>query len=127
MTTHRSVALLVLVLVACGPSFEPPDMPPHNDLEGGEFFSDDVQGYIYVEAWHAGRKEVPYLCGDPETGQAVTCPQERLADKHLSCDAAGCHGDFDFGGPAEDDSRHVRGSDGPSCYTCHTREWSTRK
>ena len=93
--------------------FEPPQTPAHNKEEDGFL--------------HARDNENPFLCRDPETGQRGACPTDgiRPADENLSCDAVGCHGgnDFTVEGSAE---RHLYGSDGPSCYFCHEREWNLR-
>ncbi len=73
---------------------------------------------------HGVRLETPFLCGSSAEGrQGVDCPPDRPADDLLSCDAIGCHGGFDFAAPVELSQRHLRGSDGPSCYTCHGEEW----
>lgn len=117
-------SLLLLALVACRGKdelYDPPAEPPHDDLE-----SDWVEGLGQVDAAHARGKSTPFLCHDPETGAEVECPRERPADRALSCDAAGCHGDFTFIEGPDDPARHVDGADGPSCFTCHGREWSTR-
>ena len=114
--------LTLLLSAACAPALEmsPPDDPPHTDVEG-----DWVDGQGYVEAAHARGKDVPFLCRDPDSGAMVSCPSERPANAGLSCDAAGCHGDTEFGVTADED-RHLDGSDGPSCWLCHDREWSSR-
>jgi hypothetical protein len=99
---------VAFVLSSCGWSFTPPEHPPHDVEEGG--------------VMHARRLETPFLCGSaarPERGEA--CPPARPPDDRASCDASGCHGTFDFGDPAQ--RRDLIGSDGPSCYTCHGREW----
>jgi hypothetical protein len=104
---------LFLVLVGCtSRAFDPPADPPHNDFE---------EGYA-----HASGKETPFLCQDPATGSRATCPEDRPEPRYLSCDAAGCHGDMDFGTAVVHDDRHLFGSDGPSCWTCHDREWSSQ-
>ena len=110
-----TVSLWVLLAGCATTTFEPPADPPHDDRE---------EGYA-----HARGKDNPYLCRDPETGGRITCPDERPATADLSCDAAGCHGDFDFGETFQiaSDLRHLLGSDGPSCWTCHDREWSKQK
>lgn len=117
-------ALVLSVLVACGAKdgdYDPPSEPPHDDVE-----SDWVEGLGQVSAAHARGKSTPFLCHDPESGDEVLCPLERPVDRALSCDAAGCHGDFEFVEGPDSPDRHVDGSDGPSCYTCHGTEWSTR-
>lgn len=106
----------VLVLSACGPMLagaDPPAEPVHDDYE---------EGYA-----HARGKETPYLCLDPATGAREACLTDRPAAANLSCDAAGCHGDFSFDPGQLDADRHLLGSDGPSCWTCHDQEWSERK
>ncbi len=106
-----SWAALFLLLVACGTeTFDPPAEPPHDDRE---------EGYA-----HARGKETPFLCRDAETGAQQTCPEERPETRLLSCDAAGCHGDTEYLDVLDPDARHLLGSDGPSCWTCHDREWS---
>lgn len=114
--------MLLTLLLACAPAMEldPPSDPPHTDNE-----SDFVEGLGQVTAAHARGKDDPFLCRDPETGDRVTCPDERPAAQNLSCDAAGCHGDTEFGWTLDED-RHLEGSDGPSCFMCHGREWSNR-
>ena len=109
--TRSSFALLVLF--ACGdPSFDAlPDSPAHRVDEDG--------------ALHAERYEDPFLCGDPtrpmEPERGVPCPPSRPnSDSLLSCDAAGCHGNFDF---RPTSPRLLYGAEGPSCYTCHGEEW----
>lgn len=107
--------MLIVALLACDPgrrAFDNlPDDPPHTDREEGYF--------------HASGKSRPYLCRD-ETGAQVTCPTDgfRPEPRQLSCDAVGCHGGNDFTGALTDDERHLLGSDGPTCFTCHGREWS---
>ncbi len=93
-----------------GGSFDPPSEPPHDDRE---------EGYA-----HASGKSNPFLCKDSQ-GNYETCPTDgnRPSARQLSCDASGCHGDNDFQQGAD---RHLLGSDGPSCFTCHNREWNTR-
>jgi len=105
-----AACVAVLLLVGCGPlDFDPPANPPHTDFEDG-----------YA---HALGKEAPYLCRNPGDGALAACPDVRPASEHLSCDAAGCHGAFDY---SPDGPRHLEGADGPSCWTCHGQEWSTR-
>ena len=107
-----SALAAALALVACAqPDFGPPDDPPHNRYEDG--------------VAHARGMETPFLCRD-ETG-LVTCPSDgRPMPQFLSCDAAGCHGGTTYSTLDTPDTRHLHGSDGPSCWTCHDREWSTR-
>lgn len=100
------------VLTACqARDFDPPTEPAHDRSEDGFL--------------HARGYERPYLCSDPLTGDRVACPIGRPETVDLSCDAAGCHGDNDYSQPA-DVGRSLHGSDGPSCWTCHDREWSER-
>lgn len=106
------IGLLLGVMSACESDFEPPAIPVHNDRE---------DGYL-----HARDKDLPFLCTDPTTGQRVACPIGRPAVENLSCDAVGCHGDNDYSEVLPADERALHGSDGPSCYTCHNREWSAR-
>ncbi len=94
-------------------TFDPPADPPHNDFEDG-----------YA---HASGKETPFLCRDPDGGNRVTCPDTRPEPRNVSCDAAGCHGDTEYALVVDPDGRHLYGSDGPSCWTCHDREWSDQK
>lgn len=92
-----------------GTDFDPPAVPAHTDSEDGFL--------------HARGKSTPFLCKS-SSGATVTCPTDRRpADEQLSCDAAGCHGDTEY---FANESRHLLGSDGPSCYTCHDQEWSDR-
>lgn len=113
--------LCVAALSACAPPLEldTPDEPAHTDVE-----SDWVAGLGQVDAAHARGKDLPFLCSD-DSGSVVTCPTTRPANRNLSCDAAGCHGDTEFG-VTPDEDRHLDGSDGPSCWLCHDQEWSTR-
>jgi hypothetical protein len=70
--------------------------------------------------------EHPFTCGDPaqpDAAEGVPCPAVRPVDDLLSCDASGCHGDFDFS-EATSQNRDLIGSDGPSCYACHGDEWN---
>jgi|GEM_PF-2421988 len=113
---------LVLMTTACGAksAYDPPAEPPHNDVE-----EDWVEGLGQVSSAHASGKSTPYLCRDPDGGW-MTCPDTPVEPRYASCDAAGCHGGFTFVEGADDPDRHLDGSDGPSCWTCHDREWSTR-
>lgn len=103
-------------MMACGAKtdFEPPGNPAHIIEKEGHM--------------HAVRYEVPFLCGDPNdsTGfAAVPCPPNvELGLRDRSCDAMGCHGTFSPGDNV-DVGRELRGSDGPSCWTCHGQEWDT--
>ncbi len=106
-------ATLALLVGCATPTFDPPDFPPHDESHEGSM--------------HARRYESPFSCGDPSAPNSehgVTCSSARPADDLLSCDASGCHGSytFDSGGPGPSE-RHLRGSEGPSCYTCHGKEW----
>jgi hypothetical protein len=100
---------MLALWLACAPvmEFDPPSDPPHNVRE---------DGYR-----HARGHENPFLCG----GQ--TCPEDGSwpTEQNMSCDGYGCHGGNAYDGVAEE--RHLRGSDGPSCWTCHDQEWSSRK
>ncbi len=107
----------VVVVMACdearpgGVAFEPPTDPPHDVVEDG--------------VAHARGMEVPFLCLDPSGAGFTDCPTDlRPVRGNLSCDASGCHGDHDYTPGADPTARHLLGSDGPSCYTCHEREWS---
>lgn len=80
---------------------------------------------------HGVRLETPFLCGtaaEPDDEEGAVCPTSttsegaRPDDDRLSCDAVGCHGGFDFTERTWA-NRDLYGSDGPSCYTCHGREW----
>jgi hypothetical protein len=102
------MTLILAVLAGCGWSFTPPEHPPHDVEEGGVL--------------HARRLETPFLCGGADRAErGEPCPSVRPPDDRASCDAAGCHGTYDFGG--DPGPRDLIGSDGPSCYTCHGREW----
>ena len=109
----RSLALLVAVACAEG-AYDPPSLPPHDDAE---------EGYM-----HARGKERPFLCHDVASGAPVACPDDiRPEPLGLSCDAAGCHGNYGFSPTEAQDQRRLNGSDGPGCYTCHDQEWSPVK
>ena len=104
-----TLTLLLGTLFACqSRDFDPPDVPEHDIRE---------EGFL-----HARGHEQPFLCVDPVTGRRGACPIGRPEPENLSCDAAGCHGDNDYTEPF-DTARSLHGSDGPSCYTCHEREW----
>ena len=117
--------LWVLLSGCVGSSFDPPDLPAHDDLESEEW--EGSGSSLLLVGWHADDKDSPFLCRDPDSGKRVTCPEERPAQENLSCDAAGCHGDFTYAPGADQSARHLRGSDGPSCYFCHNQKWSSRK
>lgn len=120
----RYAALLGLILWGCSPTFDAPDSPPHDDSRDG--------------AGHAALAERPFLCptGDPaapstggrrernEVPSRVCIPSAtRPPDRLLSCDSVGCHGGYDHTTDPLTTVRHLRGSNGPSCYTCHGEEW----
>ena len=112
----RTTLVIVIALSsACGlPKFDPPDAPAHSKKEDGFL--------------HGRRLESPFSCGDPQKPtRAVACPTERPPDELLSCDAIGCHGGFEFGAAPNPASRHLRGSEGPSCYTCHGNKWDEKE
>jgi len=119
-----SLALLSAAAVGCGGKFhfDPPAEPAHNIIE-----SDWVDGVGQVDAAHASGMSTPYLCTEPGTGRKVACPTEDAGPNFASCDAAGCHGGFTYEEGPEDPDRHLDGGDGPSCWTCHDQEWSSRK
>lgn len=110
---NRSPLLLLGALTACMPTFDPPAEPNHDfEVEDG--------------ARHPRGLEEPFLCRS-DSGAPVACDQlERPVNSQLSCDAAGCHGGFTFDGDYTNPDRHLHGSDGPSCWTCHDQEWSNR-
>lgn len=115
---------LIVFALGCAPEtdFDPPDDPAHDETE-----SEWVPGLGNVSASHAGLMETPFLCLDPATGRRAACPTDgRPERQHLSCDAAGCHGDTTFDGATADADRHLDGADGPSCYLCHGDRWSDR-
>ncbi len=117
--------LVLISLVGCvGLDFDPPDEPDHNDYQGGELEPEASGANPWQGAYHARLYEEPFLCLDAQTGVAVTCPTDgRPDDKNLSCDAAGCHGDYDYSPDYDPAARQLHGSDGPSCYSCHGEEW----
>ena len=116
--------MIVLMLACASYDFDPPEFPAHNETES----EPSLEGApIFKSGRHAELMEDPYLCLDPGNGNPVACPDERPADENLSCDASGCHGDFDYSPDYDRSKRHLRGSDGPSCYSCHEREWSNRQ
>lgn len=90
-----------------------PAAPAHNESEDG--------------VRHARGLETPFLCLAPNGAAMVGCPDVRPPDAQLSCDASGCHGDFDYAPGTDPATRHVLGSDGPSCFGCHGQEWSNQK
>lgn len=95
-------------------SFDPPDNPPHDQIEDG--------------FRHARGYEVPFLCKDPTRPGYSACPDDiRPLRENLSCDASGCHGDYSFTPSEPTEQRHLLGADGPSCWTCHDREWSDQR
>ena len=78
-------------------------------------------------AWHAYDNEYPFLCLDA-SGSPTTCPDDVWPEtERLSCDAAGCHGSYDYDPATPQSSRNLDGSAGPSCWTCHDKEWSDAK
>jgi hypothetical protein len=94
----------------------PPDRP-HDILE-----QDDG-----VSGWHARGYNNPYLCLSM-SGGSETCPDDVFpAVSQLSCDSAGCHGSYDYDPATSQASRALTGSAGPSCFTCHDKEWSDKK
>ncbi len=100
----------IMALVACqSRNFDPPSEPVHDEREDGFL--------------HARGYEDPFDCINPTTGDRGPCPVGRPATGHLSCDAAGCHGDNDYAQPPNI-GRSLHGSDGPSCWTCHDDEWN---
>lgn len=111
------VLLSGLASPACPQSeFEPPAEPAHVI---------EKDGFL-----HALRQKKPFLCGDAAdvTGEVgVPCPPDRPADNLLSCDAIGCHGGFEFSQGQTDPTRHLRGSEGPSCYSCHDDKWNEKE
>jgi hypothetical protein len=128
MSTMPLITLLAVTVFAfaqgCAPEtdFDPPTDPAHDETE-----SEWVAGLGNVSASHAGLMETPFLCRDPATGNRTACPTDGRPDpQNLSCDAAGCHGDTTFDGTTADEDRHLDGSDGPSCWLCHDKEWSER-
>lgn len=95
-----------------GNSFDPPSLPAHDDSEDGFM--------------HAAGKSSPFLCRD-DSGREEACPDDVWpAPQNLSCDASGCHGTYEYSPEQPWADRDLEGSDGPSCYTCHGREWSER-
>ncbi len=116
--------MLLMMLACAGYDFDPPDLPRHDEQEDEA----ELNGAPLLKSGrHADLMDTPFLCRDPSTGDAVACPEARPADENLSCDASGCHGDFDYSPGYDRSTRHLRGSDAPSCYACHDREWSGRQ
>ena len=72
---------------------------------------------------HAIRMDNPFACGAVDDEDGGACPPDRPRDDELSCDAAGCHGNYQFKDQPMGLMRDLLGSDGPSCYTCHGAEW----
>lgn len=111
-----AIALLLGLLPSCSPDardFSPPLNPPHTRSE---------DGYL-----HAARREDPFSCGISGPNDEGPCPSVRPADDLLSCDALGCHGSYQFGNQPQGLERALRGSDGPSCYTCHDEKWEDER
>lgn len=108
---HWTIAALSLTWLGCNaPSFDPPEHPNHHIEEGG--------------ALHADGHERPFLCGDgSDPSNRVECPPGRPTDDHASCDSAGCHGGYRYKNTPADFTRELFGSDGPSCFSCHGKEW----
>jgi len=121
----RSLMILLGVMaVGCLPSFTPPDAPKHDDDRGGHL--------------HAALSETPFLCPDPanpplggrrENNAGMRCATSaaRPQDVELSCDAMGCHGGYEYRDDPATALRHLRGSNGPSCYTCHGEVWQDNR
>jgi len=105
--------------------FDPPEHPLHEYQE--DEFGVGPGSSLIKQGRHAALMRTPFLCLDTETGRAERCLDGRPEDDLLSCDASGCHGDFDYSTDADRDRRHLRGSDGPSCYSCHDKVWSSRQ
>lgn len=100
-------------LAGCGMGpYDPPPVPVHDVSQ---------DGYLHARGYNT-----PYLCGDGAGGRTA-CPEEEPEAAKLSCDASGCHGNFDYAPGADPDLRSLNGDDAPSCFTCHGREWSDRK
>ncbi|MCB9679086.1 MAG: hypothetical protein H6737_28550 [Alphaproteobacteria bacterium] len=98
---------------ARGGRYDPPSEPAHTVSQEG--------------VMHARGYDTPYLCGDP-SGRRTTCPDDiRPARADLSCDASGCHGDYTYSPDFAQADRHLLGSDGPSCFTCHGQRWSEQR
>jgi hypothetical protein len=113
---RRSTAVFAtFAFFACDPSFSPPPHPPHEKKEDG--------------ALHAMRLKDPFSCGTSARSEAgVACDTDgaRPPDDLLSCDALGCHGNFDYTLDTSM-SRALTGSEGPGCYTCHDDRWTKKK
>ena len=61
---------------------------------------------------------------DADPPEQVPCtPGVRPENSALSCDAAGCHGSYDYDASTPVEDRHLHGGEGPSCWTCHDQEW----
>lgn len=82
------------------------------------------------DALHAPRLFTPFLCGDPggEESDGFTCNSARGVESEFwSCDAAGCHGVYEFVDDGFGATRTLRGGEGPSCFTCHSMKWDDSK
>ena len=110
MTRLQGWVIAVLVVGGCGEGpYGPPPVPVHDQVEEGHL--------------HARGHKSPFMCWSEDFAERVDCPQEPPPLARRSCDSAGCHGSFEYGGtPLE-----LRGLDGdkaPSCFTCHDDEWN---
>lgn len=116
-TSVRNLSVLLFALVACDNS----DWVPPMEL---------LHTVGIEDALHAPRLATPFLCGDEsgEESDGFTCTPDRGMDSTLwSCDAAGCHGVYDFESDGFGATRTLRGGEGPSCFTCHSMNWDERK
>lgn len=79
----------------------------------------DNGGYLHARSLEDMQ---PFFC--LVDGVQAPCPTgERPANGDLSCDAAGCHGDYDYQADTPVDSRQLHGGEAPSCFACHERNW----
>lgn len=137
IATVVACAATACAATACAPTtFTPPEWPKH-DQEQDDFL-------------HALGRDFPFLCPEPgsdparpqfgtecavrqrsaagSTAAGVAAAAADDADAFLSCDAIGCHGEYDYRAPGGAVvGRHVLGSEGPSCYACHERKWNKQE
>lgn len=107
---------LLLAMTACGSTF---DNVPANI----QHVHEDDDGYMHARSLE---NMLPYFCmeGTGVNRRQVPCPTDVRPDQRdLSCDASGCHGNYTYTPDFPASDRHLDGASGPSCFTCHDREW----
>lgn len=109
------LSLCLLMTPACGEGpYGPPPVPLHDVMEEGHL--------------HARGHDTPYLCVSADFRVRESCPTGvELPLDRRSCDSAGCHGTHETTQSSARAPRDLGGDEGPSCWSCHDREWSDRK